>query len=92
MAAKQSRKQTPELNSIDEVWKFYNLSTYWPDALACYFYNCGVRDDARAGFFVFRPHHDDKGDRQPRAGLIGNQCAATPDNGEIPTEYSCEKP
>jgi len=47
---------------------------------------------ALAGFFVFRPHHDDKGDRRPRAGLIGNQCAATPDNGEIPTEYSCEKP
>jgi hypothetical protein len=47
---------------------------------------------ALAGFFVFHPDHDDKGSRRPRAGLIGNQCAATPDNGEIPTEYSCEKP
>jgi hypothetical protein len=28
----------------------------------------------------------------PRAGLIGNPWAATPDNNEMPTESSCEKP
>jgi hypothetical protein len=40
-------------------------------------------------FFVFRVHHDDATIRPPYAGLIGNHCAATPDNGQIPTEYTC---
>jgi len=47
---------------------------------------------ALTAFFVFRPHHNDKGSPPLRAGLIGNQCAATPDNGQMPTESACEKP
>jgi hypothetical protein len=47
---------------------------------------------ALAALFVFRSHDGDKGGRPPRAGLIGQPCAATPDNGEMPTEFSCEKP
>jgi hypothetical protein len=43
-------------------------------------------------FFVFQVHYGDAAIRPPYAGLIGNQCAATPDSGQIPTEYTCEGP
>jgi hypothetical protein len=43
-------------------------------------------------FFALRPHHIDTGVRPPYGGLIGSKCATTPDNGQMPLEYSCERP
>jgi hypothetical protein len=40
---------------------------------------------------VFRPHHDGRVSSPPYTGLIGDQCAATPDTPAIPVEYSCKK-
>jgi hypothetical protein len=42
-------------------------------------------------FVVFRPHHDGRVSSPPYTGLIGDQCAATPDTPLIPVEYSCKK-
>jgi hypothetical protein len=44
-------------------------------------------------FFVFRPpHYSDKMVKPPSTELIEDQCAATPDRGLIPPEYTCERP
>jgi hypothetical protein len=43
-------------------------------------------------FFALRPHQTDTGIKPPYGGLIGSKCAAIPDNGQMPPEYSCERP
>jgi hypothetical protein len=47
---------------------------------------------ALAALFVFRSRDGHKGGATAPRWVIGHPCAAMPDNGEMPTEFSCEKP
>jgi hypothetical protein len=43
-------------------------------------------------FLVFRPrHYTDNVTKPPSAGLIDDHCGATPDNGLMAPEYTCDK-
>jgi hypothetical protein len=41
---------------------------------------------------ALRPRQTETGIRPPYGGLVGSECASTPENGLIPVEYSCKRP
>jgi hypothetical protein len=43
-------------------------------------------------FVTLRPHQTKTTTTQSYGGLISDQCAPAPDNGQVPVEYACERP